>query len=307
MKDKLRVQNEASAIEQGRGCDSAIGSTDFNEQPDTETVEIELELPIGVDSDLVLAVGTDGGYYVVAVTDEGSADGRIRINDRLIQVASLSCASADLETVRHALLESKTPFTVTVRRRRAKPSDPTLNSSGLVPVVSCDTFLAPASVKCGSLQNFLDDLKSPAPVRARQMSPFVSDRTVDYRFHSVRNRSLQRERIKRLFNTFQPPRPRRQLSVLRKSFPTSTQDDRFRGSHSIRLAEEADKAVLSMADVGKAVGGPPKPLPPERTDFPKTTKIRLPSSSTAAYSSRPAFHVETIRIEDTEAPEELHR
>ena len=83
MKDKLRVQNEASAIEQGRGCDSAIGSTDFNEQPDTETVEIELELPIGVDSDLVLAVGTDGGYYVVAVTDEGSADGRIRINDRL--------------------------------------------------------------------------------------------------------------------------------------------------------------------------------------------------------------------------------
>ncbi|KAK4007605.1 disks large homolog 5 isoform X2 [Daphnia magna] len=104
--------------------DSALG-TDFSDG-DTETVEVELDWSSSLmDFGFLLAGGknrpvysNDYGLYVVSVTRGGPADSKLKINDCLLKVGTLSCTAADAESVLNLLRSSKMPVTLTVKRKR---------------------------------------------------------------------------------------------------------------------------------------------------------------------------------------------
>lgn len=93
---------------------------------DTETLEIELDWSsCSMDLGFSLAGGknrpvysNDYGLYVVSVTRGGPADGKLKINDCLVKVGTLSCTAADSDSVLNLLRSTKMPVSLTVKRRR---------------------------------------------------------------------------------------------------------------------------------------------------------------------------------------------
>ena len=130
LKDKLgdlqleKEKEKESRAPLNHSYDSALG-TDFSDS-ETETVEIELDWSnCSMDFGFSLAGGkcrpvynNDYGLYVVSVTRGGPADGKLKINDCLLKVGTLSCTAADSDSVLNLLRSTKRPISLTVKRRR---------------------------------------------------------------------------------------------------------------------------------------------------------------------------------------------
>jgi C-terminal processing protease CtpA/Prc len=122
--EKEKEKEKESRAPLNHSYDSALG-TDFSDG-DTETVEIELDWSnCLMDFGFSLAGGkcrpvynNDYGLYVVSIARGGPADGKLKINDCLLKVGTLSCTAADSDSVLNLLRSTKMPVSLTVKRRR---------------------------------------------------------------------------------------------------------------------------------------------------------------------------------------------
>ena len=120
MQLETKIDQECRSID--HSDDSAVGSADLT-MDETETVKVELDYPKGMDSTnlgFALGGGTDPGLYVVSVTNGGSAEGKLKINDRIIKVGDVSCNSIDSETVWNVLRSAEMPIVLTLKRQKRK-------------------------------------------------------------------------------------------------------------------------------------------------------------------------------------------
>lgn len=122
--EKEKEKEKENRAPLNHSYDSALG-TDFSDV-ECETVEVELDWSgCTMDLGFSLAGGktrpvyhNDYGLYVVSVTQGGPGDGKLKVNDCLVKVGSLSCTAADSDSVMNLLRSTKMPVGLTVKRRR---------------------------------------------------------------------------------------------------------------------------------------------------------------------------------------------
>lgn len=130
LKEKLESGDALRASVFGQGLAHGHDNTIDAEPNEWEVLTIHMDLSRLVDTDRdlgIMLVGgrdnpyypNDTGVYVAQVTQGSTADGKLRVNDCIIRVNNVDCASVSsrmiLETLRSCAVS---PTTLTIRRRR---------------------------------------------------------------------------------------------------------------------------------------------------------------------------------------------
>ena len=120
---EIQMEKEKDKSRLNRSYDSALG-TDYSDA-DGETVDVEIDCSSSYSIGFSLAGGknrpvchNDHGLYVTSVARNGPADGKLKVNDCLLKVGHLNCASADPDSVVNQLRSAKMAVAITVKRRR---------------------------------------------------------------------------------------------------------------------------------------------------------------------------------------------
>ncbi|XP_014609280.1 PREDICTED: disks large homolog 5 isoform X4 [Polistes canadensis] len=130
LKEKIESGDALRASVFGQGIAHGHDTTIDTEANEWEVLTIHMDLSRLVDTDRDLGVRLvggrddpyypdDTGVYVAQVTQGSTADGKLKVNDCIIRVNNLDCASVSsrmiLETLRSCAVS---PTTLTIRRRR---------------------------------------------------------------------------------------------------------------------------------------------------------------------------------------------